>query len=115
VTTPLTTVPKVKGTAKHLSSLTEDEVLILIEDASMEVSELSVKDQYKEKMTRYLAAHYGSLNIRQTQSEEVGPIKRQFAAGSTGNAGELEQTVYGQEYLRLVRKYSPKKINLMVM
>lgn len=112
---PLTTVEKVKAIAKHLSSLTDEQVLLLIDDASLEVSELKVKDEYKEKLTRYLAAHYGSLNIRQTQSETVGPIRRSFTSSSVDQNKGLDSTPYGQEYARLIKKYSPKRINLMVI
>lgn len=112
---PLTTVEKVKAIARHLSSLTDEQVLLLIEDASLEVSELSVKDGYKEKLTRYLAAHYGSLNIRQTQSETVGPVRRSYTSANIDDRKGFDSTPYGQEYARLVQKYSPKKINLMVI
>ena len=112
---PLTTPDKVKAIAKHLSSLTDEQVLLLIEDASLEVSELKIDEKYKEKLTRYLAAHYGSLNVRQTQSETVGPVKRSYTSGQIDTRLGLDATPYGQEYSRLLQKYSPKKINLMVI
>lgn len=112
---PLTTSEKVKSIAKHLSSLTDDQVLLLIEDATLEVEQLKVDQKYKEKLTRYLAAHYGSLNARQTQSETVGPVKRSYTSGSIDNRKGLETTPYGQEYQRLAKLYSPKKLNLMVL
>lgn len=112
---PLTTPDKVKAIAKHLSSLTDEQVLLLIEDASMEVSELPVKEKYKERLTRYLAAHYGSLNVRQTQSETVGPLKRSFSSDSIDTSKGLDGTSFGQEYARLKLLYSPKKLNLLVL
>ena len=111
----LTTPDKVKAIAKHLSSLPDEQVLLLIADASLEVSDLKVDGKYKEKLTRYLAAHYGSLNVRQTQSETVGPIKRSYTSGNIDDRKGLDSTTYGQEYARLVKKYSPKSINLMVL
>ena len=111
----LTTPDKVKSIAKHLSSLSDDHVLLLIEDASLEVFELPIKVIYKEKCTRYLAAHYGSLNVRQTQSETVGPVKRSYTSGNIDDRKGLDSTPYGQEYARLVKKYSRKSINLMVL
>lgn len=111
----LTTPDKVKSIAKHLSSLSDEQVLLLIEDASLEVSDLKVDNKYKEKLTRYLAAHYGSINIRQTQSETVGPIKRSYTSGNIDDRKGLDSTPYGQEYARLVKKYSPKSINLLVL
>lgn len=112
---PLTTPEKVKFIAKHLSSLTDEQVLLLIDDASLEVSELKVDEKYKEKLTRYLAAHYGSLNVRQTQSETVGPIKRSYTSGNIDDRKGLDSTPYGQEYQRLLKLYGPRKINLMVI
>lgn len=111
----LTTVEKVKSIAKHLRVLTDDEVLLLIEDASLEVSELKVADKYKEKLTRYLAAHYGSLNTRQAQSETVGPIKRTFTSSAIDTSKGLDSTPFGQEYLRMLGLYKKKEINLVVV
>lgn len=111
---PLTTPDKVRAIAKHLSSLTDEQVLILIDDASLEVSELPVKDKYKERMARYLAAHYGSLNVRQTQSETVGPLKKSYTSDAIDRSKGLEGTSFGQEYARLLLLYSPKKLNLAV-
>lgn len=109
----MTTKEKILAIAKHLAVLTDEQIQILISDASIEVDSLQVDEKHKEKLTRYLAAHYGSLDIRQTQSETVGPIQRSYATG-TNNQG-LNATPYGQEYVRLVNKYSQKKINLMVL
>lgn len=112
---PLTTPDKVKSIAKHLSSLTDDQVLLLINDATLEVEELNIDQKYKEKLTRYLSAHYGSINIRQTQSETVGPVKRSYTSASIDARKGFDATPYGQEYARLLKKYSHKKVNLMVI
>lgn len=111
----MTTPEKVKFIAKHLSSLTDDQVLLLIEDATLEVEELKVDPKYKEKLTRYLAAHYGSINVRQTQSETVGPVKRSYTSANIDDKKGLDATPYGQEYLRMLKEYLPKKINLLVI
>lgn len=111
----LTTPVRVKSIAKHLSSLTDEQVLVLIEDASAEVSALPVKEENKERLTRYLAAHYGSLNIRQAQSETVGPLKRSYTSDAIDRSKGLDGTSYGQEYLRLLKLYSPKKLHLTVL
>ncbi|RID87059.1 DUF4054 domain-containing protein [Peribacillus asahii] len=111
----LTTPEKVKSIAKHLSSLSDEQVLLLIEDAQLEVEELDVADKYKEKLTRYLAAHYGSLGKRQAQSETVGPIKRTFTSSAIDSSKGLDATPFGQEYQRLLKLYKPKKINLTVI
>lgn len=110
----LTTVDKVKLIAKHLAVLTDDEVLLLIEDASLEVSELNVADKYKEKLTRYLAAHFGSINVRQAQSETVGPIKRTFTSSAIDSSKGLDANPFGQEYTRLLKLYTKPSLNLVV-
>ncbi|MED4455909.1 DUF4054 domain-containing protein [Metabacillus fastidiosus] len=112
---PLTTPAKVKSIAKHLSSLSDEQVLLLIEDAQLEVEDLPVATKYKEKLTRYLAAHFCSLNIRQAQSETVGPIKRTFTSSAIDSSKGLDATPFGQEYQRLLESYKPKKINLTVI
>lgn len=110
-----TTPGRVRSIAKHLSTLSDDDLQILIDDAFQEVNALGVKVEYEEKLSRYLAAHYGSLNVRQTQSETVGPIKRSYTSGNIDDRKGLDSTPYGQEYARLVKKYSRKSINLMVL
>lgn len=115
MTEPLTTAERVKAIAKHLSALTDAQVDVLIEDASAEVAALPVKEEYKERLARYLAAHYGSLNIRQAQSETVGPLKRSYTTDSIDRSKGLDGTSYGQEYLRLLKLYSPKKLHLTVL
>lgn len=112
---PLTTPEKVKSIAKHLEPLTDTQVLLLIEDATLEVEELKVDQKYKEKLTRYLSAHYGSLSERQAQSETVGPIKRTFTSSAIETSKGLDATPFGQEYQRLLKLYQPKKINLTVI
>lgn len=111
----LTTIDKVKAIATHLQVLTDEQVSLLIDDATLEVSELKVDDKYKEKLTRYLSAHYGSLNQRQAQSETVGPIKRTFTSSAIDASKGLDATPFGQEYARLLKLYSKKTINLVVI
>lgn len=111
----LTTVDKVKSIAEHLQVLTDEQVLLLIDDASLEVGELKVADKYKEKLTRYLAAHYGSLNVRQAQSESVGPIKQTFMSSAIDTSKGLDATAFGQEYARMLKLYIKKPLNLVVI
>lgn len=108
-----TDVARVRSIAKHLTTLSDDQLQVFIDDAYQEVTDLKVKEEYVEKLTRYLAAHLASLNVRQTQSESVGPMRKTYTTQSINNNTGLGSTPYGQEYDRLVRKYKPK-INLAV-
>ncbi|MED4933998.1 DUF4054 domain-containing protein [Heyndrickxia coagulans] len=111
-----TTPERVRAIAKHLSSITDDQLQVYIDDAYQEVKELEVKDAYVERLTRYLAAHLASLNVRQTQSESVGPMRKSYSTQSVDNNTGLQVTPYGQEYERLKNKLTAKsRINLTVI
>lgn len=109
-----TTPDRVRSIAKHLSSLTDDQLQIIIDDAYQEVKSLGIQEEYEERLTRYLSAHLASLNVRQTQSESVGPMRKDYTTQSISANTGLSSTPYGQEYSRLVKKYKPK-INLTVI
>ncbi|UZH06394.1 DUF4054 domain-containing protein [Heyndrickxia coagulans] len=109
-----TTPDRVRAIAKHLTTLTDDQLQVYIDDAYQEVADLNVNGKYVEKLVRYLAAHLASLNVRQTQSESVGPMRKDYATQSISANTGLCSTSYGQEYSRLVKKYKPK-INLTVI
>lgn len=111
-----TSPERVRAIAKHLSSLTDDQMQIIIDDAYQEVKSLGVKEEYEERLTRYLAAHLGSLNIRQTQVESVGPMRKSYSTQSIDNNTGLQVTPYGQEYERLKNRLTAKsRINLTVI
>lgn len=111
-----TTPERVRAIAKHLSPLTDDQLQIIIDDAYQEVKSLGVKEEYEERLSRYLAAHLGSLNIRQTQSESVGPMRKSYSTQSIDNNTGLNVTPYGQEYERLKNRLTAKsRINLTVI
>ncbi|MGG1291377.1 DUF4054 domain-containing protein [Bacillus smithii] len=111
-----TSPERVRAIAKHLSSLTDDQLQIIIDDAYQEVKSLGVKEEYEERLTRYLAAHLGSLNIRQTQSESIGTMRKSYSTQSIDNNTGLNVTPYGQEYERLKNRLTAKsRINLTVI
>lgn len=111
-----TTPERVRSIAKHLSSLNDDELQIIIDDAYQEVKSLGINEEYEERLTRYLAAHLGSLNVRQTQSESVGPMRKDYSTQSINNNTWLSATPYGQEYERLKNRLTAKsRINLTVI
>lgn len=110
-----TTPEKVRSIAKHLASLSDDELNIVIDDAYMEVKGLKIKEEYEERLNRYLAAHLASLNIRQAVSERVGDLSKTYAESEQSVGKGLESTPYGQEYKRLLALYGRPKLNLTVI
>lgn len=108
-----TTPVKVRAIAKHLVTLSDDELNIVIDDAFIEVSAHKVKAEHEERLTRYLAAHLASFNIRQASAEKVADLSKSYASISAGEG--LDSTPYGQEYKRLLVKYSRPKLNLTVI
>lgn len=112
-----TTPDRVRGMGNELTSLTDDQLNMYIEDASLEVSSLTVPEQHKERLTRYLAAHLASMSMKRVVKEKLDVIERQY--NNSANAEGLSSTSYGQEYLRLVSllEESDKrpKLNLVVL
>ncbi|MBD8026428.1 DUF4054 domain-containing protein [Ureibacillus sp. Re31] len=109
----LTTPEKVRMMGKEFTNMTDEQLNMYIEDASLEVSSLSVPDEQKERLTRYLAAHLASVNTRKIVREKVDVIERQYS--DQGSTEGLLSTPYGQEYQRILKKISKKTINLMVL
>ncbi|MFC2948538.1 DUF4054 domain-containing protein [Virgibacillus sediminis] len=107
----LTTAARVKSIASHLKAVSNEDMDVYIEDASQEVSSSPIKEEYRERATRYLAAHMASLNVRQAQNQKVGEISQTFT--TTGGAG-IDSTPYGQEYDRILKKSKPL-LNLTVI
>lgn len=109
----LTTPEKVRLMGKEFTSMTDEQLNIYIEDASLEVSSLSVPDNQKERLTRYLTAHLATVNTRKVVREKVDVIERQYS--DQGTAVGLDSTSYGQEFERILKKITKKTINLMVL
>lgn len=108
-----TTPARVKAIAKHLVTLSDDELNIVIDDAFLEVTAHKVKEADEERLTRYLAAHLASFNARQSSTEKVADLSKSYVSISSGEG--LESTQYGQEYKRLLVQYSRPKLNLTVI
>lgn len=104
-----TTVSRVRGIARHLAKLSDEDIQMYINDASLEVPP-SIGNTYKERMVRYLAAHLATLNVRRATSQSVSDISHSFNA-ATGHG--LLSTEYGQEYLRLQRKATGAGLRVM--
>lgn len=108
------TVANVKLTAAELSSASDEAIELLINDAWLEVNK-KFKDEFKEKACRYLACHLAVLNNQNTRSEQIGSLKKEYS-GFHVTFTDLKRTVYGQEYLRLLREYTDvSTISLMVI
>lgn len=98
------TVTDVKLTASELSNTSDEAIQLFIKDAWLEVDE-KFREAYKEKACRYLACHLAVLNNQNTKSEQVGSLKKEYS-GFQSSFTDLKRTVYGQEYLRLLKLYS---------
>lgn len=109
----LTTPARVRTMGSTFTSMTDDQLNIFIEDASLEVSSLHVPEDHKERLTRYLAAHLATVNARKVIREKVDVIERQYS--DQGTTIGLQSTPYGQEFERILKKITKKTINLMVM
>lgn len=105
---------KVRAIAKHLKQMTDEELSVVIDDAYGEVKVMQVKEQHEERLSRYLAAHLASLNIRRAQSEKVADLAKTYAQQSETSTG-LGATQYGQEYERLLKLYIRPSLKLTVI
>ncbi len=117
----LTSIERIRMLSDEFTSISDERLTMCIEDASLEVSSLSVPEAYHERLTRYLAAHLAILSITKDQAvirEKVDVIERQYSDPSK-NIG-LIATKFGQEYQRILDELEaylkPKKsINLVVL
>ena len=107
------TVKDVKLTAVELTNASDESITLLINDAWLEVDK-KFKEEFKEKACRYLACHLAVLNNQNTRSEQLGPLKKEYSGFHT-TFTDLKRTVYGQEYLRLLKEYTDfTSLSLMV-
>jgi len=95
-----TTVDRVLAIAPHLEELPSDTVQMYIDDAIGELSGTSLADD--ERAQRYLAAHYGTLNVRRSTSEKVENVQVDYDRGGNAEDVGLNLTTYGREYARII-------------
>lgn len=98
-----TTVDKVRAIASNLGQLPDSTIQMYIDDAKLEMENLNYNPKYEEKIMRYLAAHFGTLDYPKAISERVEGIGSQSYADRSGKK-DLELTEYGKEVLRLLKK-----------
>ena len=108
----MTTVNKVKAIASNLANLYEETVQMYIDDAVIEMQDLTYDEKYEEKIMRYLAAHYGTIDHPKVTAEKLDGLGSQNFATRTGTK-DLELTEYGIEVQRLLKKSSG--LNFMVI
>ncbi|WP_416730299.1 DUF4054 domain-containing protein [Fictibacillus sp. JL2B1089] len=105
---------RIKSMGKELNKLTDDQLDMYIEDASLEVSSLNVKPEQVERLTRYLAAHLATVSIRKVVKEKVDSLERTYA--SSGESVGLDTTPFGQEFQRILNSLRGRKtLNLTVL
>lgn len=118
----LTTIERVRLLGSEFDAIPDARLEMCIEDASIEVSSLSINEAHYERLTRYLAAHLAILSTEPKQAvirEKVDVIERQYSDPNK-NIGLLASK-YGQEYQRILEDLAelenkPKKhLNLMVI
>lgn len=94
-----TTEEKVLAIASHLKDLDSTTIQMYIDDANDELSGTVLAGN--ERVERYLAAHFGTLNVRRAERESVENISVSY---NTLDGEGLERTEYGQEVKRLFNK-----------
>lgn len=98
---PDTTPGRVRSIAKHLKSVGNEDLLVYIDDAKLQVADMNVPERYYEYLQRYLAAHLATLNVPRPTNKKVSDLSISYNRPS-GN--ELEATEYGQEVKRMLGK-----------
>lgn len=117
----LTTIERVRLLGEEFAAIPDNRLTMYIEDASLEVSSLSIPPTYHERLARYLTAHLAAIGIAKQQNvirEKVDVIERQYS--DPGKYIGITASKYGQEYQRLVEElteqFKPKKgLNLLVL
>jgi hypothetical protein len=100
----------VRGIASHLSSLSDSQIETYIDDAELELDNWRYDDKHQEKLERYLAAHFATLDKPKKTDMRINGMRKTYPnrAGKEG----LKLTEYGKEFLRTIR--SSNGPNLMI-
>ena len=103
---------------------TDPFVQIFIDDALADVSQTKFKEAIADRITAYLAAHYLTIAVASQNgntgstapiaSQSVGEISVSYAVNSAekGSDAYFNSTIYGQQYLSLLRRYCPGILTL---
>lgn len=95
---------KVRAIASHLRALPDSAIEVYIDDAKLEMKSLEFKPTYREKIMRYLAAHFATLDNPKVKSEKVDGLASLTYGDVTSGKEGLKSTEYGQEVIRLLKK-----------
>ncbi len=111
-----TTADRVRSIAKHLNKVEVTTLEMYIDDAKLEMEKHKVPDKYHEKLQRYLAAHFATLDYRRPETQKIGDLQTSYKSpGEESKSNGLEGTEYGKEYNRLLKiALGSKGINLVV-
>ncbi|AJI23181.1 hypothetical protein BG04_1443 [Priestia megaterium NBRC 15308 = ATCC 14581] len=111
----LKTTPEIiQKTAEHLASMSPDVLEIFIDDATLEVENLDVSEDNKQRLIRYYATHLATIKAQTVKRKKLDVMETEYNVSNT--AVGLESTPYGQEYSRLLKKLTKRNsINLTVI
>lgn len=99
-----TTISKIRAIASHLGSLPDSTLQMYIDDAKLEMQNMKYNKKYEEKIMRYLAVHYATLQVPRVKQEKIDGLGSQSFSDATSGKEGLQSTEYGQEVLRMLKK-----------
>jgi len=101
-------------------------IQVRLDDATSDINLNVFPDHIQDRVVYALAAHYMALKIKQTNgqgnagaslpvaSKSVDKVSVGYAQSASTNATDdgYNSTIYGQEFMRLVRTYSIKAVSI---
>lgn len=102
---PNTTPERIKAYAPHVARVSNETLLIAIEDAQRELAHLSQSHPDRERLERLLAVHYVTMGTPELRSYTFEGLSKTFATGEKdGSDGDLDGTKWGREAERILRR-----------
>jgi len=99
-------------------------VQVFIDDAIEDVNQTKFKETIADRITAYLAAHYLTIaelskagnqgTVAPVASQSVGEVSVSYAVANLdkGSSAYYKATVYGQQYLALLKRYCVGMISI---
>lgn len=94
-----------------LGKIPDATLQIYIDDAALEVARFKISGANREKLQRYLAAHYASVSHPRPASRRVSDVSVTYSQGPVRE--DLDATEYGREYKRLLRLLIRKPLRVL--